>query len=228
MRSNGSSPKQRRRNSTPLLIIILLSPYIVGFSGDDSTYSAVTFAIGHGQYAQYQKTGDCSGYYRPAQYTEVNARIEHKGSFYRLGVTALAIPQQGKVFAWPVIGLDYKYFAIGTDRVRFGSYRTLYAEAGFFNAVPNSSGKGSINAGIGGRISENVPNIWIGYGWGLAFVEPGFGTEISLRLSDRSQGVVGARFGRLTDSRVDPQTNIMNTTTINETGIGIGYRYFFP
>lgn len=228
MISKRSSPRPRRRNTTPLLVFILLYPYIVGYSGDDSAYSAFTVALGHGQYAQFQKTGDCSGYYRPAQYTELNARYEHKGSFYRLGLTGVAVPQQAKVFVWPTIGLDYKYFAVGTDRVRFGSYQTVYVEAGLFNAVPINSGRGSINAGIGARFSERVPNVWVGYGWGFVFVEPGFCTEITLRLSDHSQAVLGGRFGAFTSSNVDPRSNVLTSTTINETGVGIGYRHFFP
>jgi hypothetical protein len=228
MISKRSSRRRKRRNYTPLWIFTLLYPYIVGFSGDDSTYSAVSIALGHGQYAKFQRTGDCSGYYHPAQYTEVNTRYEYKGSYYRLGLTAVALPQQGKIYMWPTIGLDYQYFAVGTDRVRFGSYRSIYAEAGLFNSVPNNSGRGSINAGIGIRISEQVPNVWIGYGWGPAFVEPGIGMEVTLRLSERSQAVLGGRYGTFTDSNLDPQTNMPFHTTIKEAGVGIGYRHFFP
>ncbi|MDP1676480.1 MAG: hypothetical protein Q8L88_06395 [Bacteroidota bacterium] len=228
MISKRSFQGQKRHDLTSLLIFLLLFPYIVGFTDSDSTYSALTIAVGKGQFAEFQKTGDCSGYFRPASYTEGNVRIETKGEYIRFGLTAAATStSKNKFIVWPTLVLDFKYFAIGTDRLRLGTYDALYAELGLINSIPISSGKGALNLGIGVRCSEQIPNIWAGYSLGLAFAKPGFGTEITFQTTNTSQLIIGGRYGVFETRDNYGNDGRYSTAKIDEYGIGIGYRLFF-
>lgn len=194
MISRRSSPKRKRRDLTPFVVLILLFPYIAGFTSDStSSYSDVTIGLGTGQYV----FEDCSGVHS-RKFTDAGVTLtkKHDGPF-RTGLLLGGVVMDGGdgfVFLYPDLALDWQYFSLGTTGVRIGDRNDLYAEGGWLNDAPLNSGKGVLHGGIGGRSSAAGARWWVGTNI-IPYREPGLAVRYEFPYSEHSFLILNGRIG---------------------------------
>ena len=162
MRSKRSPHEQKRRDLTPFFIVILLFPYIAGFTSDStSSYTETLIGIGTGEYV-YQ---DCSGTHS-RHFRDVGLYYGKKFEGpYRLGLNIggwNAADRGGFVFAYPDLALDWEKFSIGTTGIRIGRLQDMYFEIRSMDQPPFFSGKGVLRTGLGGTVDNFGTRFWIG------------------------------------------------------------------
>jgi hypothetical protein len=142
------------------LSFLFLTPYIVGWAPADSSYDEYTFGVGGGQYATY----DCAGNAHPNSFVDGGVKVTHKFvSPFRIGLnTSIAsLDKKARIFPYPDLALDYRYFSLGTTGIRIGSEDDIYGEISLLNQVPFFSGKGFLHAGVGMNVAEGT-HLWLG------------------------------------------------------------------
>jgi|GEM_PF-2105926 len=205
---------QKRRNTTPLFVFLLLSPYIVGFSNQDSTstsYTETSFGAGGGQYVYH----DCSGAHTQ-HFADLGIYTGRKYEGpYRLGISVggWSAGERGTLFfLFPDLAFDWKYFSIGTTGVRLGS-RSGYLEGKWLDSPPFLSGKGAFRAGIGGDLPSPFSRYWIGTNVFL-YNTPGISLQLEFPIQEEQFLYLNGRLGR------DKQSGL------EEYGVSIGIRVF--
>ncbi|MEW5799261.1 MAG: hypothetical protein AB1728_09665 [Bacteroidota bacterium] len=212
MRSKKSFQKQKRRNTTPFFIFILLSPYIVGFAHPDSTnsYSEVMLGIGRGQYVYH----DCEGAHTQP-FTDAGIYLGRKFEGpYRAGISAGFWNLDGKgirAIAFPDLALDWYYFSLGTTGVRLGVHDDLYLESKWLDQPPYLSGKGLARFGVGGTLHEYSARFWFG-GNVIPYNTLGFAAQIEFPWDENKYLFLNGRLGK------DKESNY------NEFGVSVGLR----
>lgn len=209
MRPKKSFLKQKRHNLTPLLIILLLSPYILGFTNDSTnSYSEILLGAGGGQYVYH----DCAGAHKQG-FGDAGVYIGKKFESpfrFGLGIGGTRTTKTGLVF-FPDLALDWENFSIGTTGLRFGSHQTIYFESKWFDQPPFLSGKGLIRSGIGFRMQEHDTRFWIGTNV-LPYHDLGLAAQVELPLHKNNYIFFNGRIGRDKISK------------IGEYGISVGFR----
>jgi len=185
--------KRKRHNCTPLFILILLSPYFVGFTETDSGYTDIKFGAGGGQYV-YQ---DCSGSHTQ-KFGDAGAAVVRKFEGpYRIGVSAGgwdAGKRGSYAIAYPDLALDWEYFSIGTTGIRLGSLKQMYVEAKGLDEPPYFSGKGFIRLGFGGVLEKPFSNFWIGTN-GVPYNSLGLAAQIEFPFAENNFVFLTGRLG---------------------------------
>ena len=128
------------------LLLLLLAPYIVGFTPDDTSYTDIAFGLGAGQYHY----SDCSNSYRQS-YRDIGVKVTHKESHVRVGLSAglTSLTRSITGFAYPDLAYDPGTFSIGTTGLRIGREDNLYGEISVADQIPFYSGKGFARVGVG-------------------------------------------------------------------------------
>ncbi|MBI2427709.1 MAG: hypothetical protein HYV29_02760 [Ignavibacteriales bacterium] len=212
MRSRESSHEQKRRNGTPLFVFLLLSPYIVGFSSPDSSYSYTEsmYGIGGGQYVYH----DCSGAHkRPFADVGFYSGKKFDGP-YRIGISlggayvgdGTALP-----LIYPDLALDWENFSIGTTGIRFGSQNKFYLESKWGDQPPFLSGKGFLRMGFGWKPDPYSPGFWIGTNV-FPYTNTGLALQVEFPLQENRSIFINGRYG------------IDRESTFDEYGISFGIR----
>lgn len=195
MASNRFWRGRKRRELTPLLILLFLSPYLIGWSPDpDSvyTYSSLQIGAGTGQYA-YQ---DCSGTHT-STINEAGATLTHKfeapvrigatGTFFRDGESVA-------IFAFPDVALDWREFSIGTTGLRLGRTDRFFFDIGGLEGAPLLTGRGVLRTGFGGAFGEDQQRYYVGVNV-FPYHEPGVVMQYGIPLQkDRYLSLTG-RYG---------------------------------
>ncbi len=210
MRSKRSSLGRKRRDLTPLLILLTLSPYIVGFTSDSTASYVETMAgAGGGQYVYH----DCSGAHSQ-RYTDVGISVTKKFEGpYRMGFIAGGISAGEKgstLFLFPDLALDWKLVSIGTTGFRLGSRNDFYFEGRWLDQPPLVSGKGLLRAGFGWTFNNGANRFWIGSNV-IPYYRSGIAGQLEFPYSERSYIYLNGRLGR--------------ESGMNEYGVSLGIRY---
>lgn len=214
MRSRRSSPGNNRRHSSlPFAVLLLLSPYIVGFAPDSTTaYTETVIGAGGGQYVHY----DCSGAHaRSFGDAGITVTRKFEGPF-RTGITAggFSMDDDGVLpYVYPDLALDWEKFSIGTTGLRFGSRKDLYLEIGGLNEAPLLSGKGAFRAGVGTVSRSNGLRFWLGTNF-FPYHNLGLSTQVEFPYSPSTALILNGRFGQ--------------AAGMGEMGISIGVRFTDP
>ena len=128
---------------TILFSILMLTPYLVSYNPEDSSFTDVGFGGGYGQY-RYE---DCNGS-GPRRFGDVGFSITHKtdGAF-RYGLQA-GVPfyrnSSGSILfplAYPDLAFDSRYVSFGTTGLRVGDLDHFYVSVGLLNHVPLYTGE---------------------------------------------------------------------------------------
>jgi hypothetical protein len=209
MRSKGLSPKQKRRNSTPLFILIVLFPYIVGFTPDSTSSSIETiFGIGTGQFVYH----DCSGAHSQ-KFADAGIYIGEKYEGpYRAGLIAggFGAGDQGSSFyLFPDLALDWTTFSIGTTGIRLGALNDVYFEGRWADQPPLLSGKGALRFGFGRKLKPSGNRFWLGVNT-LPYNNFGLAAQLELPYDKNSFIFFNGRYG--------------NESGMGEYGISAGIR----
>lgn len=208
MKLNFVFPEQKRRNSTPLFIIALLSPYLFGFGDKDSAYTTIKFGAGGGQYVYY----DCSGAH-PQEFSDAGLYIGKKfDSPFRVGLSGSmwnARSNSSRGFVYPDLALDWKSFSIGTTGIRIGALDNYYFEISGADEVPYLSGKGFLRTGVGMNLEKPFLKLWIGANV-LPYHTIGAASQIEMPLKEGKYLFLNGRIG--------------NEAGYKEYGISVGIR----
>lgn len=175
------------------LPFLLLTPYIIGFSPEDSSWTEYAVGVGGGQYA-YQ---DCSGDDRAQSFGDVGIKMTHKfDGPIRIGatVTAISANKFGGV-AYPDVALDWENFSFGTTGIRLGSENNVYGEFSLLDQVPALSGKGFARFGIGWNVPDSRTHLWLG-GNGVPYKNTGLAAQVDFPVSLRHYLFINGRYGR--------------------------------
>lgn len=215
MRSKKSSHGAKRRNSTPLLIFILLYPYIVGYSSDtDSAYAEYRIGAGGGQYARH----DCSGAHRQG-FGDAGIHISsHYYSPFRFGLSLGGIytgPNGGGGIVYPDLGFEWDNLSFGTTGVRVGSLHDWYIEGKILDLPPFFSGTGLARAGVGKYIPELDSRLWIGVN-SYPYASNGATVMWEMPMGENKYLYLNGRYG------TDPESKI------KEFGMSAGLRIIAP
>lgn len=210
MISNGSFRRRKQRNITPLYIVLLLFPYIVGFTSDStSSYVETLFGAGTGQYVYH----DCSGAHSQ-RYSDVGISVTKKFEGpYRTGLHVggwTAGKKGGSPYIFPDLALDWTFFSFGTTGVRIGSREKFYFEGRWLDQPPVFSGKGALRAGFGGTIKSSNSRFWLGTNL-LPYNNLGLAAQLDFPYSEQTFIFVNGRFGA--------------ESGMSELGISLGIRY---
>ena len=187
---------RKRRELTPLFILLFLSPYLIGWSPDpDSvyTYQEIRFGAGTGQYV-YE---DCSGVHTN-DLKEVGASITRKYEGpYRLGISGTVFKDGDAVAAgaYPDIALDWKNFSIGTTGLRIGSREKFYWELAGLEGAPMLTGRGVIRSGFGGVFGEQKYRFFLGLNT-VPYSHSGVILQYEVPYSTKRYLTLTGRFGR--------------------------------
>lgn len=196
MTSKRSSPgNNRRRNTLPLAVLLLLSPYIVGFAPDStSAYTETIVGFGGGQYVYH----DCSGAH-PENFGDAGITVTRKFEGpYRAGITAGGFRMgdgNPSPYVFPDLALDWERFSIGTTGLRFGSRKGGYFEVRAFDEAPFLSGKGAIRAGFGAISKRSGTRVWLGTNV-FPYNNLGFAMQFEIPYSPSTAMIVNGRFGQ--------------------------------
>ena len=140
--------------------LLILLPYIVGFTPADSTYSESEFGVGGGQYTY----SDCSGAHK-RNFIDGGVRATHKfAAPFRIGVTAGVFPSGDRtgILFYPDLAVDNGSLSLGTTGVRIGSLSSTFFEIKGLDEVPFSTGRGAFRIGMGLTFKETGSHIWLG------------------------------------------------------------------
>ena len=154
---------RKRRELTPLFILLFLSPYLIGWSPDpDSVYSFhdVRFGVGTGQYA-YE---DCSGVHT-RDIKEVGASYSYKfENQLRLGLSGTLFKNGNMTAggAYPDIAYEEPNFSFGTTGLRIGQRDRLYFETSLLEGAPMITGRGALRTGLGGMFGGQKHRYFVG------------------------------------------------------------------
>lgn len=196
MRSKKSFRESKRRNLTTLLVCLLLSPYIVGFTSDStSAYIEILAGAGAGRYVYH----DCSGTHSRGF---VDAGMYFGRKFegpFRVGALFGGVKYTksgigGGGFIFPDLALDWESFSLGTTGVRLGSKDELYAEGKWLDQPPYFSGKGFLRSGIGGYVRDLDSRFWVGVNV-LPYSRPAPALQWEVPFGDRKYIFFNGRFG---------------------------------
>jgi hypothetical protein len=212
MKSKKSYQEQKRRNFSPFVFLLLLSPYIVGFTNQDSTSNSfieTSYGIGGGQYIYH----DCSGSHKQGFFDAgIYSGKKYEGP-YRLGISAggwNAGEKGSRLFIFPDLALDWKYFSVGTTGVRFGT-KSGYLEGKWLDSPPFLSGKGALRMGIGGELKTSLSRYWIGTNI-MPYNTPGLALQLEFPLKEKRFLFLNGRYGR------------DETSGLEEYGLSVGMR----
>lgn len=209
MRSKRSSLGRKRRDLTPLLILLSLSPYIVGFTSDStSSYVETMIGAGTGQYVYY----DCSGAHT-RQFSDAGISVTKKFEGpYRLGFIAggLKAGDNGTPYFFPDLALDWETVSLGTTGFRIGKKRSFYFEGRWLDQPPLLSGKGMLRTGFGGTFYNDRSMYWLGANV-LPYHKLGFAGQLDLPLRENTFIFLNSRFG--------------SEAGLQEFGVSIGVRF---
>lgn len=194
MISKKSYPKPKRRNGTPLIIILFLSPYFVGFTSDSSSaYAELSFGAGGGKYVYH----DCSGTHEQP-FLDAGAYIGKKFEApFRVGLSMGGWNGSrggSSMFAFPDLALDWQNFSVGTTGLRLGNREQWYIEGRWLDQPPYWSGKGFLRAGLGGRFGSSETHFWAGVN-AIPYNSLGFASQIEMPLSPSKFLFLNGRIG---------------------------------
>lgn len=199
MISKKSSPKQKRHELTPFLVVLLLLPYIVGFAPDTlSSYTQFSYGAGTGKYVYH----DCSGTHSQ-NFIDAGLYVGKKFEGpYRVGLSAggVAAGHQSTGILFPDLALDWRSFSIGTTGLRIGSQDNFYFESKWFDQPPLFSGKGAIRTGIGGKLLHSDTHFWFGMNF-IPYNKVGLATQVEFPLESNSYVFLNGRYGM--ESRIE-------------------------
>jgi hypothetical protein len=174
------------------LSFLFLTPYIVGWSSADSSFSEYSVGLGGGQYASY----DCAGNAHANSFADAGVKLTHKFEApFRVGVSTSVIPHDGQsgFIAYPDLALDFKYFSLGTTGLRLGAADDIYGEVSILDQVPFCSGKGFVRAGVGMRAAEDM-HLWLGVNT-YPYYASGLAGQVDLPLSSNQFMFINGRYG---------------------------------
>ncbi|MBI5476877.1 MAG: hypothetical protein HY964_09100 [Ignavibacteriales bacterium] len=167
--------------------MLFLYPYTLQYNYQDSSYSESNLGIGGGRYS-YE---DCSGVHTQG-FGDVGQSFSHKfNSPVRLGVRS----SFGSYFLIvPELGLEWKYFSVGTTGVRVGSTDAYYLDAGILNQIPFASGKGLVNLGIGYGNIKPFSRLWLGMN-AIPYSNVGILIQPEFPLGENKYFFINGRYG---------------------------------
>jgi len=174
------------------LSLVLLFPYIVGFTPPDSSYSECQIGLGGGQYTY----ADCSGEHI-GKYYDFGARVTHKFEApFRIGATISSFPIDDKsiAFVFPDIAFDNENFSIGTTGLRLGGIDKIYWELKWLDEVPFASGRGLYRVGLGLPITESGTRLWIGTNR-IPYMKWGFAGGVEIKTRENQYLFINGRYG---------------------------------
>ena len=182
-------------NAARYFCFLILLPYTVGYSPDDSTsYDEYAFGFGGGQFVQR----DCSGTYERS-FVDAAARVTHKfDAPFRIGAIAF-VGQGGRNnstfgFIYPDLAFDLRNFSLGTTGLRIGAIDRYFFEVAALDQPPLYSGIGAIRSGIG---IANIPpfsRVWIGTNI-LPYTKLGLATQVEFPVKQKEYLFVNGRYG---------------------------------
>jgi hypothetical protein len=153
--------------------ILILLPYMIGFTPEDSSYSDIQFGAGGGQYTY----ADCGGNHA-SEYVDVGFRYTHKYEApWRIGASISTVPVNNKAtfpLLYPDLAYDNGGFSFGTTGLRVGGLNETFFEMKLLDEVPFTSGKGFARIGLNTPVGNNGSRFWLGansgiyQGWGLS------------------------------------------------------------
>jgi hypothetical protein len=215
MRLKRSSHEPKRRNLTPLIVFILLYPYIVGYSSDSTdAYTELLVGAGGGQYARH----DCSSAHKQG-FGDAGVYVGRKLPYpIRMGLSFGGIytgPNGGGGFVYPDLGLEWEYFALGTTGARIGSTRDLFLEWKILDRPPFFSGTGLARVGVGKYFADLDSRFWIGMN-SYPYASNGAAIGWEMPISEKRFLYFNGRYG--TDA----------SSGIKEFGVSAGVRIITP
>ncbi len=200
MTSKRSSPGQRRRDLTPLIALLFLYPYIIGFSSDSTlAYSEISIGAGTGQYVYH----DCSGTHtKKFNDAGISFTKKFEGPL-RIGFGIGTYPHKKTSWNWiavPDLALDWREFSIGTTGLRLGAEDNLYIDLRVGAHPPYASGSGIIRSGVGWTVRETSAKFWLGANV-IPYNNSGLAAQIDFPVGERTFLYIDGRFGQDKQSR---------------------------
>ncbi len=194
------------------LSVLALTPYLVSYNPEDSSFTDIEFGGGTGQY-RYE---DCHGS-GPQKFGDVGFKYTHKTAGpFRYGLL-VGIPfynsneRHSYLFPlpYPDVAFDSRYVSLGTTGLRVGDLNQFYLSVGLANKVPLYTGRGFLNAGAGIHPGSLVSDIWMGVNAG-PYQSLSFAMNPEFQISEDRFLFFSARYG---ESR-----------GVSEYGLSIGMR----
>jgi hypothetical protein len=178
------------------IAFLFITPYFVGFSPTDSSFSDISVGLGGGHFV-YE---DCHGTHEK-NFVDIGVSGSYKfdGPFRVGGMFGVADfsedeKQSLAPILYPDLALDWRGFSIGTTGLRIGNRDELNVQLGWLNSAPAFSGKGFFHTGVEFAPGEPFSKVYVGanalpyYNWGV-IVQPEF------PLSDNNYLFVTGRYG---------------------------------
>ena len=173
-------------------ILLFLTPYIIGFAPQDSSYTEWNVGAGSGQYTY----ADCSGEHT-SHFYDAGMRITKKyKSPWRIGASVSAIPSNEHLilFGYPDFAYDNGIFSLGTTGLRIGYLERTFFEIKCLDEIPYATGRGLVRIGVGTPISQNGTLLWMGANAGI-FQNWGFGTSLEFPMEANYSLSLTGRYG---------------------------------
>jgi hypothetical protein len=173
-------------------ILLFLTPYIIGFAPQDSSYTEWNVGAGSGQYTY----ADCSGEHT-SHFYDAGMRITKKyKSPWRIGASVSAIPSNEHLilFGYPDFAYDNGIFSLGTTGLRIGYLERTFFEIKCLDEIPYATGRGVVRIGVGTPISQNGTLLWMGANAGI-FQNWGFGTSLEFPMEANYSLSLTGRYG---------------------------------
>jgi len=171
------------------LSFFFIGPFIVSYDSTETSYFESQVGAGGGRYRHV----DCRDSYNK-EYGDIGMQLTKKTSSpFKYGLS-LGVGNN-YFFAYPVLGVEWKTFAIGTTGIRAGVLNQTYLELGMANQIPFGSGRGLINLGINFPLGNPMSSLWVGATGGYPYKSVGIGIQPEFRVGENRFLFFNGRYG---------------------------------